>query len=817
MTRANPRIGQGRPALTSLGAVGGPRGVAAGALRILVEFITNYDKENLNQLQSDLNNLNHQQANSAIAEEKRQQRLGRVTADLAEIQRLTVAKLGTQQRSDLKQIEALENSRSKTLRAQGVQQRQIFNTLAAQSGLTKSQVDLIGQRTALTREETVLTTRQQAADLARTRRATQQVQLERQINQVQVSRIGLGQKLQGLAIGAVGGIVGGAVLGVGFALAQQGLEALGSALQDLIDPSRHARDAVKELGDQVNQLADQQKISQLQAASQIVAQFGINPQQGQGQQLSQILAEAAAHKSVTDQIDAERKALDLLTHQKDIEADLRNHVRELVVAEAKANGTYASIAARVSGGLIETINGQSIDAVVTQRLTGLTEANTDAALKNAQALEQQARAAQASAAIASFAQQKFADALQAAVGVQVAGIQGRIERLPTESARTRQLQAAIERAQNVDTGASRRNVELRNIAEERQLILLRQRLRLLGANINLEQYSGKFLLEAIDAKIAALNKQGQAQDRLNQLLDLQYRMSQRITRNQGESIADFLQRRAEEQRHQLAEQANFTRENAIDQLQTRRDQVADEVALAELAQRRKDALQKEGTNHLLRELEKQLAASRKHDAAVLAARRKALQAEITALQKQASDAIKIASIEEQDKLRLAISGIDSITKLSAVAAAIQGTLSARAFIQSFGVTLVASGAITQEELDTILDRLNNTLAAYTRQKAQFSSNAAHELQYYTKSHAFQKGGVVALRNSGNPFGQNVRQGEGGTEIGVILSNRVANILKQQSGGPQQIGPFNMYGSEYGLRDQYNFKKTVKEAVAEALR
>jgi hypothetical protein len=82
---------------------------------------------------------------------------------------------------------------------------------------------------------------------------------------------------------------------------------------------------------------------------------------------------------------------------------------------------------------------------------------------------------------------------------------------------------------------------------------------------------------------------------------------------------------------------------------------------------------------------------------------------------------------------------------------------------------------------------------------------------------FQHGGVLELSNARNPFGQNVRTGEGGTEIGVILSNKVAAILKQRNGMEGQIGPFYVNGSDNPMRDRYALGRLVKEAVAEALR
>ena len=243
-------------ALTSLGAVGGARGTAAGALRIFVEFLTTYDRKAIADLEGDLRNIDHEQNNSTIAEEKRQRRLTQVKNNLAEAERVVRGKLNTELRSDLKRIEELETSRSKRNRTTGVQERATFNAAAKSLGVTRSELDLIANRGKLKKEELTLTERQATAEAGQLARAKQRAQVEAQIGKVQASRAALAPRLAGLAIGAIGGIVGGAVLGVGFALADQAIQKIGDALQDIIDPARHAREAISELGQAVIEQQD---------------------------------------------------------------------------------------------------------------------------------------------------------------------------------------------------------------------------------------------------------------------------------------------------------------------------------------------------------------------------------------------------------------------------------------------------------------------------------------------------------------------------------------------------------------------------------
>lgn len=813
-TRSNPRLAQSGVALTSLGAVGGARGTAAGALRVFVEFLTTYDRKALSQLESDLANVDHAQNNAAIAEEKRLKRLSTVRTQLAEADRVIRGKLNTELRSDLKQIEALENSRSRANKNSAAQQRVIFNATAKSLGLSQAEIDLLSKRSGLRKEEVKLVARQEQSEENQTKRLKQQSVIQGQLAKVEAGRAAFLPKLGGLAVGAVGGILGGAILGVGFSLAQTALEKVGDVIQDLVDPSRHARDAMLELGQAVNDVADQKKISQLQAASEIVARFGLGGTP-LGGQLTDVLSQAAAQQKVIAGLEREKQVLDLLKNSKGVEADLRNKVKDAVIAEAQANGTLTTSYHKLGTGKMgevgittQLINGRSLEAAVTDRLNSLLGINTDETLRNAAALQAQ----QDAALLAAFAQEQLASAIQRAVDVQGAGIDSKIDALSNAgpSAKTKGLQAAIDKASG---GGGGNSAQLRNIAEERELILLRQRLRLLGTNIDLEKFSGKFLLEAIDAKINALQKEGQAQDHLNQLLDLRFKMSQKIQRQEGESIQDFQERRAQEQRHQLQEQAQLERDDLIQRLQDRKDKVEDEVKLEELAEQKRDAIRQAGLSAHLKALQKALAASQKADADALAAKRKALEAEKKAYADKARNAAALSSVEANEEIKQAVRAANTIEKLAALSGKTRGLIAAREFLRA----LVDSGVLLPGEaanVNAAIARISSTLNSL--------SEKSEALRRTTISKpgqgpiAFAKGGVIPLSNARNPFGNNFRFGEEGDEIGVILSNRVSQALSKQKGGVEQVGPFNLYGSRDPLRDRYELGRTVREAMSEAL-
>lgn len=811
-TRNVPRLGQTSPALTSLGAVGGARGVSAGALRIFVEFLTTYDRSAIQQLESDLANTDHAANNSAIAERKRLTRLHSIRTRLNDIERVTTGKLNSALRTDLKEILALQGSRSKTDKTLLANKQREFTALSRSLGVSEKEVGLLFQRTELRKKESIEIERQAKGEATQTRLGKQRLQQEGAISKIQSIRAGLGPKLAGLAIGAVGGIFGGAVLGVGFQLAQTGLEKLGDVVQNLLDPARQARAAMEDLAKAVNDVASADKISQLQAAAKIVAQFGATGTEAA--RLAGALAEVAVLQAVKEGLEQRGKATDVANNLDKLRAEILKLITERTRDAAKAEGTYRS--ERVASGkaypqattkLLEYVGALRIEEVALGQLNTLLGINTDQSLRAEQATQRLAAANQ----LAAFAQDKFANALRSFISTRQASAETQIEGLSTEpSSRTAALEAALERAQG---GGSSNAASLRANAEERSLILLRQRLKLLGTNINLEKFSGKFLLEAINVKISAIQKEGDEQDRLNKLLDLQFESSKAIRRQTGESIADFVERRAQEQRAQLAAARDAEREALISSLEAQQDKVQDEVDLVENAEQRKQIAAQGGANKRTKLLQKQLEESRKADRKALEDQKKLIRDKAAADVAAANEAIRVSQDKYREEFRIAITAVKNIEDLFKLSAEVQGLNTAQGFLRGFGPTLVAAGALTQQELNRMLSNLSASLSGFANKRNQIITgrpSGRGKLE-------FQHGGVMMLNNSRSPFGQNVKLGEGGTELGIILSNKVAAALKDRGSGVDQVGPFNLYGSVDPLRDTYRFKRLVKEAVSEALR
>lgn len=820
-TKNNPKLAQSGVALTSLGAVGGARGTAAGGLRILVEFLTTYDENAIKDLESDLEDIETKSKLLASEDEARQKKLAAVRKQLHNVDLNLRSRADAATRKEIRLQDSLQGTRTKTGKAALAASERNLQSLLKAQGFTRHEITDITNRYNLRKQEAVLVDRIATAEEKAQARARQAANTQGQLTKIQQVRANLVPKLSGLAIGAIGGIFGGAVLGLGFAAAEKGLELVGDKIQDLIDPARHAREEVQGLAKAINEIANQKNITQLQAAEEFLKKSGVDVTPGtQGGNLAILLAENAARQIAIDQLNQLNAAREVAAHNTTFEKEQVQKLAEKLVDQAKREGTLRDIYMAQSSGrssalvlVRQEING--IDALVLaqQQLSGATQIATNVAYENARAMEAQAQAAASAAAIMSIAAQQISDALNAATGRQDSAFAARLDALGTgESARTRRLQKQLDNASSGgggDGGAKQR--ELANIAEERALLLLKMRLRLLGTNINLERYSGKFLLVAIEAKIAALQREGREQAKINALLDLRYRQSQEITRNEGEGISPFLERRAQENRKLLAEEDDLRRQNQIDALSDRKQVLEDEIALQELANRKRDALRKQDSASNNDALRKQLEASRKADAAALAAKKKALKAEQNAREKAAREALQLVSDSALAETRAAIRGMDTLEELNIVSGRIAGYQRAKATIQA----LVDGFGLPPSIAAGLLAKINGLIKQFQGQRRDVFGGAALS-KPGGAAQPFASGGIIDLKNSNSPFGSNIRHGEEGTEIGVILSHNVAKILQGQKAGVQQVGPFNLYASENPLRDRYAFGKMVEKSVEAAL-
>ena len=946
--------------LTSLGAVGGPTGTAAGTLRVLVDFVANYDGERAKELEEELKRL-------GALEDENKKRLAERTKELqalearADAARDTRAKiLEKKQRTEADALKGLQRYYQKILDLQeaganprtiaGMKGRLTFQLrqLEKVTGLSEAELrnyvemkEILGQIEGIEDRITILKQRQHQLQDGIVTRQKESAAIE-QFRQQAVPR------LLGLGVGAIGGIFGGALFSVGWEAGQAIIDTFTNKLRDMVDPAHNAREAIKDLTQAIESVATDKNLSNLEKATQYLNSFGPggtalrqgNPEidrilslaigtsklgdaqeqlnraveQGKyGQDLYEdalrktgnvILPQTDAYKALNDQLaqytdvrlpafnDATRKlesnpfqltredlqplveagaitatvADNFITARDASEANLRSWsmINDEVDNAAEAASAFADALQRATDEALSTRFDQRMEDIKNQF-----QAQADQITRGAEfAIAEVDRLARNQANAVNTAADTRIEQLQERLSNLSSGPSGRTRRLQNrlgnlgsgESARTRALQAQIE-AYNKAQERRAYLTQLSEIAEERYYLKLEHSLTTTDKYIRISKYSGKARVIAIQASIAQINREAEAQARLNKLLDLQYEASKRILRQEGESVQDYLRRRSVEYRHQIAERQDLDREEKVSRLEELQSEAEYRVALADNTQKRLDTIQERHQKLFLDALQERLKASQEADQAAAAATRKRLQAQLQASQEadqaayrakqkairdeikkeeelrdakikainaaatarklaielerdrqlkaneKAQDSaekaekkkhdivLKYANKTESDRFITAIQGARRMDQLQAIAGHLAGSSAAFSQLQSY---------IKGLGLNTVETAL--ILANLAKQRAAYSVQLEH---LRTHQPPMAGGGVFTLTNAMN-FGRNMRVGEQGDEIGVVLSHRVADILQKQKGGPL-VGTINLHTTEDPVQAQYRLKRTIKQA------
>jgi hypothetical protein len=775
---------------------------------------------------------------------------------------------------------------------------------------------------------------------------TQRLLLLEQARGAQSSRLAAaGSRVAGLGIGLVGGVIGGAVVSAALlGPLQAAMDAVSNWMQDILDPARHAREALSDVASAVDDIASEDKITRLQAAAKLIDQIGtprLTPPGGPTTPLTaQALAEAAAVKDLIDNFDLWAKSMenaqnidalraeavrkytaellsqsqayaaleDAVTNAilggaqvippelRSAQAALRAEAEQTAIAFVDARIAASGIASPVddaaealrraqdaAADLRNELIGAAVEAVFDANISTLRaglESTTSSLRDSAEADIAGIRRAAENAAegIRNGADRRI-DALQKQLGNLELTPSGRTKALERQldalkdsgpSRQTKELADQIERLNRAQEKAAYRQ-SLADVAEERHQILLRERLRLTKAQINLDDYKGADRLIAIDALLTRMQKQNEAQDRFNKLLDIQYQMQQGVRRAQGETIRDFTERRAQYYRGLLQQAAELNRAGPQEELEAERDRVQTSIDLKELEQKRRKIIEDRARVLYMRSLQeqlqasqerdrkelesrrealqKQLEASKKADQAALESRREALRAQIEAVRQNAADTIqkieatrdreiaareaardsaieaaqvaaekaiaaeqarseaikRLSNQTEADRLTLALKGARDMAELQWFAGQLAGSQYAVAFLLSSGQFYTMDPIVRAQ----ILNNLFRAVTAYSQRLKELQPDTTGFLVPRT---GFAEGGVFRLNNTNTPLGQrDVRWGDGqGDELGVVLSNRVVQTLREQGGSAAQalMGDVT-FVSEDPYRDRYKFERMVR--------
>ena len=962
-------------AVTSLGAVGGARGTAAGGLRILVEFVTQFNSEELNQVRGDLAKLASQQQNAEQSLTDRVRERDELQTKIERGNKIILAQSRAQDQAyrdefrtgiarvkeldvELDQIANKSRITDADKRRRGqlqVEQEGILLRLQKNAKDNSIRLD-VG---ALRAGAKVLQSKRQEAEAnhrilnAKERIhniSVQQIALEERQTALTKVRSEFGPKLAGLALGAIGGIFGGALFGVGFEAAQALIDKFSDSLKDIIDPARHAREALADVGKEVNDLASQESLTRLEAAQKILSNLGgfgeaqiggaiKNPitaellaQAGALQSVKDKAAEFAKLASVANNIDTLRaETIKEVTKQLLVQDESFQQLRRQFATERGLTIDLDNLQAAVP--LLDALAGKGdANAANLLRMIKAAEAFTVSLFGVEEAADNAEEATQALADVrldrlnsqiqdASNLLQDLAErvrdvkidrinerldgqlaSLDAIQSAREAGIKGsadaRINTLQDQlsgikvidSARTKGLQQALDALS--DVGPSRQTqalaaaIEHLNAAEERRgylqslneirdnrrLAVLEHELRLRKTAINISNYSGPARLIAIDAEIDRLNRQAAAQEKINALLDLQYRASQRLRREEGETIQDFLDRRSQANRALLLEQAKLAGNSRVDSLTKLRENTEFNIKLKEFEAQRLELIRQHDLEAHQQSLQDQLRASEEADQrrieaqretlgalleaskaadqAAADAKRKSLQDEIDTVRDNADKAIEQSRREneakkvaakaaaevlinaakktadesiaaakksaelatfwvnkgEQDKIKLAIEGAKTLQDLSLVSGGLAGSSLAYAQLKASIEALGLPDYLTS----SVLANADAMRSVYLARLASFNSVSTQP----KGPQGYADGGVFPLRNSMN-FGSNMRVGERGTELGVILSNRVTKALRDSNSG-LSIGSITYQTTEDPYMADYRLRSTIREVVREEL-
>lgn len=908
-----------------LGAAGGARGVGAGVTQVLVNFILNYDRGRLAELSKQVKQFEAERdaaSAKALAATTRIESLSkkvvdgeRVRTSLTQDQQVKLNAIATtQSRINSLTVQAGRHGaavghvldREKTLRTEliaqlvqetGFSEREIRNA-AAQAG----QVQRL-----LTLEERRVVASQQLATATQNVTAAQRAQ-----SQLQNLTTGAASRIGSLGLGLIGGTIGGALVGGAIMGPLQGvIDSVVKGLQQIVDPANAAREAVKNLGDEVNRLADSDDISRLEAAARVLERISaIQPPGSQELNtpdnralLERVAINAALTPLLQQQLDIYRAQHGMISG---ITAENRDILRNIELQKAGISDLASPYAAhnQILGLITGQFAGQlqlqqAIDGTINQQSDSLLDAGSkqealarateetkralDEAAQAAASLSDELNTAAVADAVASNiagiernlsdaisrinqhheygvdAVRRRAESAAEAVGnaaeKRIEALQDRISNLELQpsgrtrslerqldalsdagpSRRTRELAEAIERVNRAQEEASYRQA-LAEVAEQRQQILLRERLRLSKAQIDLDEYRGKDRLIAIDAMLDRLNRQNEAQQRFNKLLEIQYQMSQSVRREQGESIQEFTERRAQHYRGLLQQAAELQQGTRQDALQKERERVEASLDLKELEERRRKIIEDRARQQRLRDLQQQLEASRARDRAELESRRESLQKQLEASRRADQQALESrreaiqrqievvregaqaqierinnardreiaarelardraiaaarraaeAAIEAERNRSEILTRLASSTETAKLQAAFRGAATMADLQRYAGLVagyafqenyLYAAGAALGLDPATI-----GAMVANAARLRQAYANRMTELRAlpYAGQRGFAEGGIFRLNNMNTPLGGDIRWGDAqGDELGMSLGHGLGAVLSNK--------------------------------------
>lgn len=934
-----------------LGAAGGPRGFAAGATQVLVNFFLNYNAEALRQLSSDLQKNNAAQLAAAKKLQDATSLLATREKAVSDAQRARTA-IGKDNLAALEKI-ALKQSEIRSLSqkdaeaaAQAKAQRdQMVAKLAQASGLSEQQVRQAANLVTLEKQRANAVQSVAAAENeAATAAARAAASAEAQQTLAQRGNAAAG-RLGGLALGLVAGTIGGALVS---GVLSAGIDKATELLDAMINPAKKAEEALGDVAKAVDDIASKDHLDRLSAAKQLIADLGPTgtapvPGIGSGTLGGNLSADALAQAAALDEVDKKiadyQKYAQEASHIDELRAQ---RIQTLTDVLTKASPAWQSVAAQIGDyarvnqappqNLIDA--QKNLDDAARRAATSIVDQTL--ALKNNADAQREAAAA-TDEYIAGLNQESITKSVSDTFDAQIATVEGAldaykqsqdrlanytIERITREatqqinnisdaadkriaglqrqeqnlkvvpsartnnlqgqldalkdaqpSKRTNELAAAIERLNKAQEKAQYQS-QLASIDEQRHQILLAQRLAQTKTAIDLDRYQGKDRITAIDALLDRMQKQNEAQALFNKLLDIQYNIQRGVHREQGETIQDFIARRAQYYREQLQQAAELRSKGPQADLEAEKQKIQTSLQLKDLEAQKRKLIEDHARQEYLKSLQDQLQASRDRDQKELQSRRDSLQKQLQASKdadQAALDHKRQALQDEIDRIRQnAQDSIDAINKrkeadiqaaqnardanIKAMEARTQATIDGlRAQAEQVSkwtnianimqLDAAVKGANTMEQLQRLEGAVSGLQWSlnyvYQTSAASGMDPAARQAllnSYVNTIHDYQsqilrlsvpipkgilgfglaEGGFFTANNANTPVGKDVRWGDAqGDELGFMFNNKVVQMLRDQQGGSGPLVDTINVGHSTG--DFYRDKRALERLVIDLVR
>ena len=207
-------------------------------------------------------------------------------------------------------------------------------------------------------------------------------------------------------------------------------------------------------------------------------------------------------------------------------------------------------------------------------------------------------------------------------------------------------------------------------------------------------------------------------------------------------------------------------------------------------------------------LQDELKASQEADRKALEDRRKSINEQIKAEEEKLKRVLAFIDQENLTRVQQPISGANSYGHINLISGEVAGAKRVLGELQALVRAGVLDAALASSRIASLVAIIRSGEA-----KLQALTQPSNR----TRPVAFAKGGVFPLTNASmNPFSANIRYGEEGQELGVILSNKVARIVQDHAKSDLPPVSVTVNRSTDPWRDGQRTRTLIRDVIEETL-